>query len=614
MNVVKVTMRCLAVVLGYALIAFGQRSSPLAAPAPSPWLIDAVALDAAGRPVADLTAGDFEIVQGGHARKITNFTWFDTRLHTSVSRAAGESQLPAMDLLPDEIRRNLVVVVDDLGLSLAGINAVRGALKTFIGGSMQSGDRVAILRSSGGSGVLQQLTGDTRILVDAIDDIRFLGGITSAGSAGRASWLTLGYALDGLWEIAGRKAVVVFAEKPGAAGPWLRAEGDMAHAANAAAAAVYTIDPLAETPAAANAAPSVFESLARDTGGSFGGSFAHVLQNEQGYYAIGFEPEEGSNDPSERSSPAIPAQLKVRRPGVVVRARTIFLRRPQRKEFAAPVEYSVLLRNALTSPFSGADIRARLTAVFSDYPADGPLVELILHFDPKEISFIHDLQDKYRGGVQFKVAAHSDDGRSAIPLERAFAFALRPSDYGTASEDAMRVMFQLKLPGPGAWQVRAVVSDSASDRVGSAVHFVEVPNVRQGALALSGLTLRSVSMVQAASPDPKADGGWRVFKPGTGCAFSYSIFNALTGPNKRSTVEVRTRILAEGRVVYDGEVGRISFAETPAGVRSEFTGHLRLDPLISPGDYILQVIVRDVLATPGQERTATQFTDFEVRQ
>ncbi len=612
MNVVKMMKRCLAVVLGCTLMAFGQRSSQVPAPAPNPWVIDAVALDAAGRPVVDLTAADFEIVQGGRARKITNFTWFDTRLHTAVCRSCEESQLPALDLLPDEIRRNLVVVVDDLGLSAAGINAVRGALKTFVGGSMQSGDRMAILRSSGGSGVLQQLTGDTRILVDAIDDIRFLGGITNAASAGRATWLALGYTLEGLWDIAGRKAVVVFAEKPGAAGPWLRSEGDMAHAANGAAAAVYTIDPLAEAPA--NAGPSVFESLARDTGGWFGGSFAQVLQNEQGYYAIGFEPEEGSADPSARFSPAMPAQLKVRRPGVVARSRTIFLRRPQRKEFAVPVEYSVLLRNALTSPFSGADIRARLTAVFSDYPAGGPLVELILHFDPKEISFIHDLQDKYRGGVQFKVAAHSDDGRSTVPLETAYAFALRPADYGTASEDAMRVMFQMKLPGPGAWQVRAVVADGASDRVGSAVQFVEIPNVRQGALALTGLTLRGVSLEQGASPDPNADAGWRIFKPGTGCAFSYGIFNALTGANKQSTVDVRTRILAEGRVVYDGDAGRISFGETPAGARSEFTGHLRLDPLISPGDYILQVIVRDVLAPPGQERTATQFTDFEVRQ
>src|ERR1035437_8984783 len=83
--------RRLAALLTCALMAFGQRSRPAEPPpaaAPtSPWVVDAVVLDAAGRPVADLTAEDFEVVQGGSARKITNFTWFDTRLHTAVSPA-----------------------------------------------------------------------------------------------------------------------------------------------------------------------------------------------------------------------------------------------------------------------------------------------------------------------------------------------------------------------------------------------------------------------------------------------------------------------------------------------------------------------------------------------
>src|ERR1035438_5810097 len=178
--------RRLAALLTCALMAFGQRSRPDApapAAAPDPWLVDALALDANGRPVTDLTAADFELTQGGRSRKITNFTWFDTRQHTSVTLPA---QLEALDLLPDEIGRNLVVVVDDLGLSPAGIDAVCGTLKAFLADWMSSGDRMAILRGSEGSGVLQQLTGDKRILLNAIDGIRYLGGGTSPAGAGGA--------------------------------------------------------------------------------------------------------------------------------------------------------------------------------------------------------------------------------------------------------------------------------------------------------------------------------------------------------------------------------------------------------------------------------------------
>jgi VWFA-related protein len=579
-------------------------------------VVDAVVLDASGRPVADLTAEDFEVVQGGRARQITNFTWFDTRLHTAVSRLGQAAQLPALDLLPDEIRRNLVVVVDDLGLTPGGIKAVRDAMRAFVGGSMSPGDRMAILRSSGGSGVLDQLTGDTRTLVTAIDGIRYLGGGTSAASAGKASWLTLRYALDGLRDFTGRKVVVLFSENPGGTGPSDRGMGEAAQAAHAAAAAVYALHLLPEAPGVPAAAPSAMESLARDTGGLFGTDFARVLENEQGYYAIGFQPEDNSIDASGRWSPATPAVVKVRRPGVVVRSRAGYLSQRPRVEFPAPVEHAVLLNNALASPFAGSEIRTGLTAVLAEYPREGPSVDVIVHFDLRDISFIHDLQDMYQGTAQLWMAAYTDDGRSTIPLAREYKLNLRPAEYRHSLEYGLRFSFQMKLPaGPGGWQIRAVVADSSSDRIGSATRFVETPNVQQGGLALSGLILRGGSPAADSAPaDPRGDAGVRIFKPGTGCTFLYSVFNALTGPDKQSTLEVQTRIFADGRVVLDGKPGRVTFGETPGGSRRQIIGQLKLDPLMAPGDYILQVTVRDLLAPPGQPRRATQFTDFQVRE
>src|ERR1035437_6470703 len=585
--------RRFAALLACALIAFGQRGSPPPpVVAPAPLFLDAVAVDAAGHPVADLRAEDFEVVQGGVSRKITNFTWFDTRLHTAVSQAG---QLAALDLLPDEIRRNLVVVVDDLGLTPAGIDGVRDALKTFVGSGMSSGDRMAILRTSGGSGVLQQLTGDTRTLADAIDAIRYLGGSTGAVSAGRASWLTLRYALDGLRDFPGRKKVVVlFAQNPDATGPSDRGTGDAAYVAHAAAV----------------------ELLARDTGGWFGGDFAQVLQNEQGYYAIGFQPEDDSIDSTGRRPAATPPVVTVRRPGVSLRWRAGYLRQPRRVESLAPVEYSELLQTTLRSPFAGTDIPARLTALFADYPATGgPMVDSVLHFDPRGFSFIHDLQDVYHGAVQLRLAAYKDDGLSTIALERDYKLTLRPAEYRFGMENGLSFTFQIRLPALGAWQIRAVVSDGASDRMGSATQFVDIPNVRQGGLALSGMILRADAPAAGSAPaDPRGEADVRIFKPGHGCTFFYSVFNALTGPDKQTALEVKTSIFAGGRAVFEGKPGRVSFAGVARVAHQQITGHLTLDPQIGPGDYVLQVTVRDTLAPPAQPRTATQFTDFQIRE
>ena len=608
--------RRLAAMLTCALMAFGQRSRP-DAPAPAAardaWLVDALALDANGRPVTDLTAADFELAQGGASRKITNFTWFDTRLHTSVTRP---EQAAALDLLPDEIGRNLVVVVDDLGLSPAGIDAVRGTLKAFLADAMSSGDRMAILRASEGTSVLQQLTGDKRILLNAIDGVRYLGGGTSAASAGSASWLTLVYALHGLRDFPGRKVVVLFSENPGLTGPPAGTDvASVTDAAHAAAAAVYALDPLSPAPAT-TAAPGALESLAHDTGGWFGGDFAQVLRNEQGYYAIGFQPEEdNSAELSEGRPPASFAQLKVRRPGVVVRSRAGYISQRPGVEFPAPVEHQVLLNSALRSPFAAPDIRVRLTALFSTYSKDGFSVDVVVLFDAHDFSFIHHAEDRYRGSVHMGMAAYRDDGRSTILLQREFQFNLRPAEYRFCLEHGLRATFQIKMPGPGAWQIRAVVSDDASDRLGSAARFVEIPDVPRGGLALSGLSLRGVSReADNAPPDPWADPAVRIFQPGQSYVFRSTVFNPLTGPDKQSALQVQSRIFAAGRVVMDGKPERLTFGETSDGSRRQIIGPIQLDPLMAPGDYILQVTVRDLLAPPGQPRTAIQFTDFQVRE
>jgi VWFA-related protein len=604
--------RRLAAVLMCASIAFGQRTpSPPSAATPEPWVVDAIALDASGRPVADLTADDFEIVQGGRARKITNFTWFDTRLHAAVSPPGQDAQLPALSLVPDEIRRNLVVIVDDLGLSPAGINAARSALRIFVASSMSPGDRMAVLRTSGGSGVDQQLTGDTRILGNAIDGIHYLGGSTSVAASGGAFWETMGCVLEGLRFFGGRKVVVLFSENPGVSGPWDRVAGESAHAAHAAGAAVYAIHPLPGAPAVASATPGALESLARDTGGLFGGDFATVLQNEHGYYGIGIQPEDNSIDLSGHLSPAAPALLKVKRPGVTVRYRAGYIgHQPLPVDFPVPAEHTVLLNNALASPFAASDIRARLTALFTDYSGQSPLVDVKLHFDPSALCFIHDLQDIYHGTARVRAVAFFDDGRMTIPMEREFKVTLRPAEYRAAIERGLSLSFQMKIPSPGPWQIRVVVADNASDRMGFASQFVDIPNVKQGGLALSGLTLSG----KRDPPDPKEDSAVRIFKPGRTYGFSYSIFGVLAGLDKQASLEVRTRIFAEGRVVFDGTPKPVNCREAAASARCQISGQISLEPVMAPGDYILQVSVRDLLAPAGQNRTVTQFIDFQVRE
>ena len=78
-------------------------------------------------------------------------------------------------------------MVDDLGLSFESTYYVRRALKKFVDEQMQSGDLVAIIRTGGGMGALQQFTSDRRQLYAAIERIRW----NSLGRGGTGAFAPL---------------------------------------------------------------------------------------------------------------------------------------------------------------------------------------------------------------------------------------------------------------------------------------------------------------------------------------------------------------------------------------------------------------------------------------
>lgn len=141
--------------------------------------VDAVVTDKNGRPVTDLKAEEVEILEDGRPQKITNFSYYlaespaaDTQAPQPKSDNSG-LPLPAKRLKPEDVRRTIALVVDDLGLSFESTYYVRRALKKFVDEQMQPGDLVAIIRTSGGMGALQQFTADKRQLYAAIERVKF---------------------------------------------------------------------------------------------------------------------------------------------------------------------------------------------------------------------------------------------------------------------------------------------------------------------------------------------------------------------------------------------------------------------------------------------------------
>ena len=142
--------------------------------------VDAVVTDKDGKPVTDLQPEELQILEDDKPQKITNLSYV-TLDSVGVAKPAEPAKpsdknavpTPPVRLRPDQVHRTMALVVDDLGLSFESAHYVRQALKKFLDQQMQPDDLVAIIRTGGGIGALQQFTSDKRQLYAAVEKVKW---------------------------------------------------------------------------------------------------------------------------------------------------------------------------------------------------------------------------------------------------------------------------------------------------------------------------------------------------------------------------------------------------------------------------------------------------------
>ena len=138
--------------------------------------VDAV-VTKGGKAVTNLTADDFEIYEDGRRQTITSFAYISNTLTAISEPAPAKSKtvaaVPPPRVNRDDPRRTVALVVDDLGISAESMNQVKKQLRKFIAEELQPNDLVAIIRTSGELGALQQFTNDKRLLNRAVDRLRW---------------------------------------------------------------------------------------------------------------------------------------------------------------------------------------------------------------------------------------------------------------------------------------------------------------------------------------------------------------------------------------------------------------------------------------------------------
>ena len=644
-----------------------------------------------GKPVRDLKAEDFEISEDGRKQEITSFTYVSNIPVTSTTtptRSTGKDpNLPPVTSTPlrkNDPRRVIALVVDDLGLSAESMGSVRKQLRKFVEQQLSPNDLVAIIRTGGTVGALQQFTNDRRLIDRALSQVKWnmcsrvgvtvlphLGGMSSpiTGNCGTTSgWSVvstlraLRFIVDAMAEIPGRKSMVIFSdslpreEQDFTAG--LREADDsgpssfsadnrnfsfllnrIAEKAIRSSVVIYGIDAGGLQYTGITAADNIRASsqqqlnqiiqstlssrsmliqqrregadlIARQTGGflvrnSNDFQLDRILEDQSGYYLLGYRP---TDETFNRKFHHIKARVK--KSGMTLRTRYGFFGVSEEEVDRSKRTPTDKTSVALMSPFGAQDIPIDLRAFFTNDKI-GSFIRSLVFISTKDLTFNDAADGWHNADLQVRAMIFGNNGAVANQETYDRTIQLRGDTYEKALREGLMLQFDIPVKRPGAYQVRVAARDIPTSRIGAVGQFVEVPDLANHRLALSGLVMSGASDTSSAGRGHE-NAAKRQFPVGSNVRFACGIYNALADPVIHlPKVVLQVQLFREGKQVLSSPIMPVEASNQSDLARLVATGVLTLGPELEPGNYFLQVIATDLIAKEKREQ-AVQWIDFEI--
>jgi VWFA-related protein len=360
--------------------------------------------------------------------------------------------------------------------------------------------------------------------------------------------------------------------------------------------------------------------LARQTGGfavinnnDLAGGIRRVL-DDQSYYLVAYEPEDETFDPKTRRFNRL--DIKVLRKGARVRYRSGFF---GISDETLPTSTSTKgnLVYALTSPFAVNEIAVRLNTIFGVQKDQTGYVRSLLHVSAKDISFTDAPDGKKVATFEVLAVGFGDNGLAQDQLSKSYTMTLTKERYNDFLKRGFVYDIFFPLKKPGAYQLRIALKDTATNKIGSAHQFINVPNLKKKRLTLSGLAIENLTLAayerRAANngapvlgdSEPLIDTALRQFKAGSILNFGLAVHNYQLPTGLTS----RVSLYKDSKLVFAGEPNPLRFQ--PINGAMPFMSSLSLPEQMEPGEYALQVDITDTNAK-NKYKTATQFIQFEI--
>lgn len=670
--------------------------------------IDAVVTDRKDMHVTDLRAGEVEILENGKPQKITDFSYIRMSRPAEVANKPTGSTGPSIPVPPkqprrEEVRRTIALVIDDLRMSFDSIRFTKQALKKFLDEQLQPNDLVAIIRTAGGTGALQQFTSDRTQLYTAVDKLKWVPRIGNSAQAfarieqetidvGERNMLdntnelddlnqmrkdvfsvgTLGalnYVVHGLREMPGRKSILLFSDgvqifnpsEPSGSSRILNSLQLLLDQANRASVVINTLDVRGLATFGLTAADNTwnlsweaveaklsqrkenfFDSqsglnyLAERTGGiairnnnDMNAGVKRIMDDQAGYYLIGYRPDDSTFASMDGKTKFHRIALKVKRPGsYTVRTRTGFYGVTDEQLKASNETPQQQLFGALLSPFAASGVQLRLTSLFSNEAEQGSVLRSFLHIKASDLTFTKEPDGTHKAVFELVSVTYGEDGKLVDQFADQHTITLTEALHQKITRYGFTFNTIVPIKKAGSYQLRTALRDVPSNRIGSATQFIAVPDVEKDRLMTSGLLIKGMPLDQylkglsagsvlkdtAEDSDPMANTSVRQFRTGSAMIYALAIYNAkLDKTTGKPNLTIQARLYRNGELVFTGKEVPFELRDQTDPKRLGGGGAIQLGTEMKPGEYVLQIVVSDLLAKE-KHRVATQWMDFEIVQ
>jgi VWFA-related protein len=343
------------------------------------------------------------------------------------------------------------------------------------------------------------------------------------------------------------------------------------------------------------------EALSSRTGGvsvintsNFKEGLDRILSRSS-YYMLAYAPSEPFDGKFHK------LEIKVTRPGAHVYSRAGYVATADSPAAANQTREDAIVRAAM-SPLARRDVDLAARVQYRFLPDSRAQLDLNLVINANNLDFKKGANGNYESAFDVVGFVLNSLGKTQGGFSQTIHSTLSEKDYQRALTAGLSYTAHAELPA-GTYQLRAVVRDTESGKLGSVTQYIEVPDLSKKRLTSSSVFLYAVNPQAGSKPDPL--NALRQLPRAQDLRYAAVIYNPKLADGKPQ-LRSQTIISRGGKIIYQEPEAPITTAIQNDQVVK--VGQLGLGKA-QAGHYILTLVITDPLADK-QSRIIVRSVDF----